>query len=171
MPSRNAFSASSSSAWCESLSLEPQSNLTSPSMFSGSGITHSSALRSSSLIPYGLVLEVLSENSLLTCPWSVGHSTDVLVLEEPCVDGHSTDVLAPHVSCWRHSTGVMAPFYAGKSTSLYLQFLFPFPVVWANIVWSAVLRSKSCCSVLLENSLNLAFWASLATFIWLNLPS
>ena len=68
-------------------------------MFSGSGITHSSALRSSTLTPYGLLSEVLSENSSLTFLWSVGHSTEVLAPEEPCADGHSTDVLAPHVPC------------------------------------------------------------------------
>ena len=68
-------------------------------MFSGSGTTHSSALRSPSLIRYDLVLEVLPENSSLTCLWSVGHSTEVLAPEEPYADGHSTDVLDPHVPC------------------------------------------------------------------------
>ena len=57
-------------------------------MFSRSGTTHSLALKSSTLIPYGLVLKLLSENSSFTCLWSVGHSTEVLTPEEPYVDGH-----------------------------------------------------------------------------------
>ena len=64
----------------------------------------------------------------------------------------------------------MALFSAVKSTSLYSQFLFSFSDVGAIIVGSAALRSKNCYSDL-ENSLNLAFGASLAAFISLNLPS
>ena len=114
--------------------------------------------------------EVLSENCSLTCFCSAGHSTEVLAPEEPCADGHSTSVQAPQVPCCRYSTEFMALFSAVKSTSLYSQFLFSFSDVGAIIVGSATLRSKNCYSDL-ENSLNLAFGASLAAFISLNLPS
>ena len=94
-------------------------------MFSGSGTTHSYAFNSSSLIPYGLVSEVLSENYRLTCLCFAGNSTKVLAPEEPCADGQSTNNLVPHVPCCRHSTENLALFSAGKSTSLYVQFLSP----------------------------------------------
>ena len=164
--SRDAFSTSLSSAWCISLSLELQCNLILLSMFSGPVII----LRLSTLIPYGLCQKCCQKIVQLLVS-SIRHSTVVLVPKEPCADGHSTSVLAPHVPCWRHTIEVLVLFSTDKSTSLYLQLIFPFSDVWANKVWNAVLRSKSCCPVLLENSLNLAFWTLLAALISLNLPS
>ena len=79
-------------------------------MFSESGTPHSSTLNSSSLIPFGLVSEVLSENCSLTYLCSAGQPTEVLALEEPSADGYSTNALAPHVPCCRHSTEVLALF-------------------------------------------------------------
>ena len=110
---RNAFAASSSSAWGVFLLLELQSNLISSSIFSGS-----EAILPSAPPPYGLVSHFQSKNSSLTCLWFYGHSTKVLVPEEPCTDGHLTDVLAAHVPSCRYSTKVLALFSVGESTSL-----------------------------------------------------
>ena len=84
--------------------------------------------------------------TFFTCLCSDVHSTKVLAPEERCTDGHSTIVLAKNVPCFRVSTEVLVLFSVGRSTSLYLQFLFSLSDVCAIIVCSAALRSKSTVS-------------------------